>query len=116
MGEPRELFLRKLGAAYTMVKTVLELLEKNEQEAQDSELKQRFMHHHDETLQQVQNLERARSRLWIEAAAMCAVCGDTVTASALDACSAGARRSPQHRERGRRWRRWQRLARGRAGI
>ncbi len=59
IGDPRELFVHKLGAAYTMEKTVLEMLETNEHEAQDSELKNKFTHHHDETLQQVQNLERA---------------------------------------------------------
>jgi ferritin-like metal-binding protein YciE len=59
IADPRELFLHKLGAAYTMEQTVVEMLEKNAEEAQDSELKQKFTHHLDETHQQVTNLERA---------------------------------------------------------
>ena len=67
IGEPRELFAHKLGAAYTMEKTVLEMLKTNEQEARDSELKNRFSHHHDETVRQVENIERAFEALGQEA-------------------------------------------------
>src|SRR5919202_3022576 len=56
---PNELFAYKLGAAYTMEKTVLEMLENLEQEAQSSDLKQQLRHHRQETEQQVRNIEQA---------------------------------------------------------
>lgn len=56
--EPHELFLHKLGAAVTMEDTVLEMLEQLQAEAQSDELKQKLSHHHDETKQQRQNLDR----------------------------------------------------------
>ena len=59
IADPRELFLHKLGAAYTMEQTVVEMLEKNAEEALDPEVKQKFSHHLDETHRQVTNLERA---------------------------------------------------------
>jgi ferritin-like metal-binding protein YciE len=59
IGDPRELFLHKLGAAYTMEQTVVGMLEKNAAEAQDPEVKQKFTHHLDETHRQVTNIERA---------------------------------------------------------
>jgi ferritin-like metal-binding protein YciE len=59
IGDPRELFLHKLGAAYTMEQTVEEMLEKNAEEAQDPEVSQKFSHHLDETHRQVTNIERA---------------------------------------------------------
>jgi ferritin-like metal-binding protein YciE len=55
---PQELFAHKLGAALTMEETILEMLEKLEQEASDSELKRNLRQHHSETQQQVQNLRR----------------------------------------------------------
>ena len=55
---PTELFVHKLGAALTMEETILEMLEKLEQEASDSKLKKDLQHHHQETRQQVQNLHR----------------------------------------------------------
>ena len=55
---PTELFVHKLGAALTMEETILEMLEKLEDEASDSKLKQDLRHHHSETRQQVQNLHR----------------------------------------------------------
>ena len=55
---PTELFVHKLGAALTMEETILEMLEKLEQEASDSKLKQDLRQHHKETQQQVQNLHR----------------------------------------------------------
>ena len=60
---PNELFAYKLGAAYTMEKTVLEMLEELEEEAQSSDLKQQLRHHHDETEQQVKNIEQAFAAL-----------------------------------------------------
>jgi ferritin-like metal-binding protein YciE len=59
IGDPRELFLHKLGAVYTMEQTILDMLEKNEQEAQDPELKRLLSHHREETQRQVTNIERA---------------------------------------------------------
>ena len=56
---PRELFVHKLGAAYTMEKTTLEMLEDLQQEAQDTELRRNLAQHHRETQQQIRNLERA---------------------------------------------------------
>jgi ferritin-like metal-binding protein YciE len=59
INDPQQLFTQKLGAALTMEQTVLEMLQKNEQEAQDDGLKQQFSHHRQETQQQVQNLQQA---------------------------------------------------------
>jgi ferritin-like metal-binding protein YciE len=56
---PPELFVHKLGAALTMEATILGMLEELEQEANDPQLKQSLRHHHQETNQQVRNLERA---------------------------------------------------------
>ena len=55
---PQELFAHKLGAALTMEQTILDMLEKLEQEAQDSQLKRNLQQHHQETQQHVQNLHR----------------------------------------------------------
>jgi ferritin-like metal-binding protein YciE len=66
INDPRQLFQHKLGAALTMERTVLEMLEKNEQEAQDSTLKQQFAHHREETEGQIRNLEQAFSALGID--------------------------------------------------
>jgi ferritin-like metal-binding protein YciE len=56
---PGELFVHKLGAALTMEKTILGMLEEFEQKANDPQLKQNLRHHHQETGQQVRNIERA---------------------------------------------------------
>jgi ferritin-like metal-binding protein YciE len=56
---PPELFVHKLGAALTMEKTILGMLEELEGEANDPQLKQNLRRHHQETEQQVRNLERA---------------------------------------------------------
>jgi ferritin-like metal-binding protein YciE len=63
ISDPRELFAHKLGAALTMERTVLEILEENEQKATEDELKQQLAHHRDETEQQIQNLEQAFTAL-----------------------------------------------------
>jgi ferritin-like metal-binding protein YciE len=55
---PTELFVHKLGAALTMEETILEMLEKLQNEASDPKLKKDLRHHHQETQQQVQNLHR----------------------------------------------------------
>ena len=60
---PRELYVHKLGAALTMEKTTLEMLEELQQEANDSTLQQNLKKHHRETQQQIQNLEQAFSAL-----------------------------------------------------
>ena len=57
ISDPKQLFIHKLGAAYTMEKTVLKMLEKNAKAAQSDDLRNQFRHHHDETEQQVSNLE-----------------------------------------------------------
>ncbi len=56
---PRELFVHKLGAAYKMEKTTLEMLEDLQEEAHDTELRRNLAQHHRETQQQIRNLERA---------------------------------------------------------
>lgn len=56
---PRELFVHKLGAAYKMEKTILEMLEDLQEEARDAELRRSLAQHHRETQQQIRNLERA---------------------------------------------------------
>jgi ferritin-like metal-binding protein YciE len=55
---PHELFVHKLGAALTMEETILELLEKLQEEASDSKLRRDLKQHHKETQQQVQNLQQ----------------------------------------------------------
>jgi ferritin-like metal-binding protein YciE len=56
---PSELFAHKLGAALTMENTVLEMLEKLQEEANSGELKQQLRHHHEETQSQIRNLRQA---------------------------------------------------------
>jgi ferritin-like metal-binding protein YciE len=60
---PNELFAHKLGAALTMEQTVLQMLQTLEQKAKSSELKEQFSHHHDETEQQVANLQQVFAAL-----------------------------------------------------
>jgi ferritin-like metal-binding protein YciE len=60
---PTELFTHKLGAALTMEQTVLQMLQKLEQEAQEPELKEQFSHHRTETEQQISNLNQVFSAL-----------------------------------------------------
>jgi len=57
------LFEYKLGAAYTMEKTVLDMLGELEKAAQGNDLKQQLRHHADETRQQIANLEQAFASL-----------------------------------------------------
>jgi ferritin-like metal-binding protein YciE len=66
IGDPKQLFIHKLGAALTMEETVLSMLEELEQKANDAELKEQLSHHHDETQQQVANLEQAFGSLAVE--------------------------------------------------
>jgi ferritin-like metal-binding protein YciE len=55
---PQDLFAQKLGATLTMEETILEMLEKLEQQASDPQLKRNLRQHHQESQQQVQNLHR----------------------------------------------------------
>jgi ferritin-like metal-binding protein YciE len=55
---PEELFAHKLGAALTMENTILEMLQKLEEEAQDAQLERNLRQHHQETQRHVQNLQR----------------------------------------------------------
>jgi len=63
---PRELFLHELGAAMTTEKTVLDMLPKLEEHANDSTLKQSLREHFEETQWHVANLERAFQALGAE--------------------------------------------------
>jgi ferritin-like metal-binding protein YciE len=58
LNTPQEALNYQLGAALTMEQTVLEMLDKNIEEAQDEQLKQLFRHHQDETRQHVTNLQQ----------------------------------------------------------
>src|SRR3982751_5168689 len=60
---PIELFTHKLGAALTMEQTVLQMLRTLEQNARESELKEQFSHHRDETKQQISNLNQVFSAI-----------------------------------------------------
>jgi len=55
---PEELFVYQLGAALTMEETILEMLEKLQQEVNDPSLRRQLQQHHKETQGQVDNLHR----------------------------------------------------------
>jgi ferritin-like metal-binding protein YciE len=55
---PEELFVYQLGAALTMEETILELLEKLQQETNDPSLRRQLQQHYKETQGQVDNLHR----------------------------------------------------------
>jgi ferritin-like metal-binding protein YciE len=55
---PNELFVHKLGAALTMEETILGMLQELQEHAQDSKLRRNLQQHHQETVQQVDNLRR----------------------------------------------------------
>jgi ferritin-like metal-binding protein YciE len=59
LNNPQEAYNYKLGAALKMEQTVLEMLEKNADEAQDAGVAKLFRHHHSETQEHVRNLEEA---------------------------------------------------------
>ena len=59
IGDPKQLFIHKLGAALTMEETVLTMLQELEQKANDAELKEQLSHHRDETQGQIRNLTQA---------------------------------------------------------
>jgi ferritin-like metal-binding protein YciE len=56
---PKQLFTYKLGSALKMENTVLEMLDKLQEETHRDELRRQFSHHADETRQQIANVERA---------------------------------------------------------
>lgn len=59
LNNPEEAYNYKLGAALKMEQTVLEMLEKNADEAQDPSVAKLFRHHHSETQDHVRNIEEA---------------------------------------------------------
>jgi ferritin-like metal-binding protein YciE len=65
--DPRELFVHKLGEALNMERTVLTMLKRNREAAQDAEVERLFADHLAETEGQVANLEQAFSALGEEA-------------------------------------------------
>ena len=59
LNTPQEAYNYKLGAALKMEHTVLDMLDKNAEKAQDARLKELFRHHQEETRQQIRNIEGA---------------------------------------------------------
>ena len=59
LNTPQEAYNYKLGAALKMEQTVLEMLEKNADEAQDEKVAAAFRHHYSETEEHVRNVEEA---------------------------------------------------------
>lgn len=55
---PHELFVHKLGAALTMEETILDMLEKLQEEASDPTLQRNLKQHYRETQQHVANLQQ----------------------------------------------------------
>jgi ferritin-like metal-binding protein YciE len=55
---PQELFVHNLGAALTMEETILEMLEKLNEEASDPQLQRNLQEHYKETQQHVANLQQ----------------------------------------------------------
>jgi ferritin-like metal-binding protein YciE len=55
---PQELFVHKLGVALTMEETILEMLEKLQEEASDPALRRNLKQHHRETQGHVENLNQ----------------------------------------------------------
>ena len=60
---PQELFVHKLGAALTMEETILEMLEKLQEKANDSSLRRNLQQHHRETQGHVENLNQVFTAL-----------------------------------------------------
>jgi ferritin-like metal-binding protein YciE len=63
LNTPQELYNFKLGSAYKSEQKVLDMLEKNIEEAQDPSIKRLLQHHHEETQQQIGNIEQAFAAL-----------------------------------------------------
>jgi ferritin-like metal-binding protein YciE len=64
---PRDFLEYKLGTALTMENNILDMLDRLQEEAKGSELKQQLRHHADETRSQVENLEQAFAAMGVEA-------------------------------------------------
>jgi ferritin-like metal-binding protein YciE len=58
ISEPTELFTHKLGAALTMERTILDMLEELQEHANDPQLQKALRQHHGETQKHIQNLEQ----------------------------------------------------------
>ncbi len=67
IGDPKQLFQHKLGAALMMEETVVGMLQDLERKANETELKDQLSHHRDETGGQIKNLTQAFSALGINA-------------------------------------------------
>ncbi len=67
IGDPRKLFVHKLGTALSMERTVLTMLREQSRKATDPELKDGLTAHLEETEQQIANLEQAFSALGVKA-------------------------------------------------
>jgi ferritin-like metal-binding protein YciE len=59
----QELFVDKLGAALTMEETILDMLEKLQQEARDASLRRNLQQHHKQTQGHVRNLRQVFTSL-----------------------------------------------------
>jgi len=64
--EPTDLFRYRLGSALTMEHDSLDMLGELEMAAQSQRVKQMFLHHAEETKEQIQNLERIFELLGFE--------------------------------------------------
>ena len=64
---PRDLLEFKLGTALTMEHSILDMLDRVQEEAQSNEIKQQLRHHADQTRGQVENIEQAFAALGVEA-------------------------------------------------
>jgi ferritin-like metal-binding protein YciE len=68
INDARKLFVHQLGEALNMERTTLTILKANERAAEETQLKQLFTHHREETEGQIANLEQAFSALGEEVA------------------------------------------------
>ena len=66
IGDPKQLFKHKLGAALTMEETIVGMLQQLEQKANEQELKHQLFHHREETQGQIANLTQAFRALGAE--------------------------------------------------
>ena len=66
IGDPKQLFQQKLGAALTMEETVIGMLQELEGKANETGLKEQLSHHRDETQGQIANLTQAFGALGLE--------------------------------------------------
>ena len=69
IGDPRQLFVRKLGSTLTLEQTIVTTLKELSGRANDTELKRQLAHHREETEQQIRNLNQIFAALGGQAAA-----------------------------------------------